>query len=205
MDILQSAVPILGSYDPQLREETKEANLKKALRLIAKLPSMVAAWDRIRNGNEPVLPQSDLSHAGNFLYMLSGSLPDPDTARDFDICLILHAEHSFNASTFAAREVASTHAHLYAAVAAAIGALSGELHGGANSEVMKMLLALGGTHRVKPWVSERLQKGGKVMGMGHAVYHTEDPRATILRSIGRRLAGRLGNQHWFGLSKAIEA
>jgi len=205
MDVLQSAVPVLGSYDIQSGEETREANLKKALRLIAKLPSMVAAWDRIRNGNEPVLPRSDLSHAGNFLYMLSGSLPDPDTARDFDICLILHAEHSFNASTFAGREVASTHAHLYAAIAAAIGALSGELHGGANSEVMRMLLEIGEANRVTSWVSARLRKGGKVMGMGHAVYRTEDPRATILRKICEKLAERIGDRKWVEMTKAIEA
>jgi citrate synthase len=205
MDVLQSAVPILGSYDFQLHEETKEANLKKAFRLIAKLPNMVAAWDRIRNGNEPVLPHPELSHAGNFLYMLSGSPPDPDTARDFDICLILHAEHSFNASTFAGREVASTHAHLYAAIAAAIGALSGELHGGANSEVMRMLLEIGEVSRVTSWVSERLRKGGKVMGMGHAVYHTEDPRATILRKICEKLAERTGDRKWVEMTKTIEA
>jgi citrate synthase len=166
---------------------------------------VVAAWDRIRNGNEPIFPHPDLTHAGNFLYMLSGSLPDPDTAKDFDICLILHAEHSFNASTFAGREVASTHAHMYAAVAAAIGALSGDLHGGANSEVMKMLLEIQEAHRVKSWVSERLRRGGKVMGMGHAVYHTEDPRAGILREICGRMAGRTGDPRWCELTMAIEA
>jgi len=205
MDILQSAVPVLGSDDIRLHEETKEANLKKALRLIAKLPGLVAAWDRIRKGKEPVLPQPELTHAGNFLYMLSGSPPDPETAKDFDICLILHAEHSFNASTFAGREVASTHAHLYASIAAAIGALSGELHGGANSEVMKMLLEIGDVSRVKSWVSERLRKGGKVMGMGHAVYRTEDPRAAILRKICEKLAERTGDRKWFEMTKAIEA
>jgi len=205
MDILQAAVPVLASDDPRLHDESREANLKKAIRLIAKLPNIVAAWDRIRNRRKAVRPDPELTHAGNFLYMLSGSLPDPETARDFDICLILHAEHSFNASTFAAREVASTHAHLYAAVAAAVGALSGELHGGANSEVMKMLVEIGETHRVKTWVSERLQKGAKVMGMGHAVYHTEDPRATILRGICMRLADRVGDRKWFELTKAVEA
>ena len=205
MDILQAAVPVLASDDLRVHDELREANLKKAIRLVAKLPNIVAAWDRIRKGKEPVRPDPKLTHAGNFLYMLSGSLPDPETARDFDICLILHAEHSFNASTFAAREVASTHAHLYAAVAAAIGALSGELHGGANSEVMKMLLEIGETNRVKSWVSQRLQKGGKVMGMGHAVYHTEDPRATILRGICIRLADRTGDRKWFELTKAVEA
>ena len=205
MDVLQATIPFLAGFDPQLRMETREANLKKAIRLIAKLPTLVAAWDRIRNGLEPVPPNSDLTHAGNFLHMLKGTPPDPATAQDFDICLILHAEHSLNASTFAGREVASTHAHIYAAIAAAIGALSGELHGGANSEVMKMLLEIGEIGRVKAWVSENLSKGGKIMGMGHAVYHTEDPRATVLRSICEGIAGRYGDKRWCELSKAIEA
>jgi citrate synthase len=204
MDILQATVSLLAGYDPQLEDESKQANLKKATRLIAKLPTLVAAWDRIRKGVEPLAPQPDLTHAGNFLFMLRGSVPDPETARDFDICLILHAEHSFNASTFAGREVASTHAHLYASIAAAIGALSGELHGGANSEVMRMLLEIGEVGRVKSWVSEKLRRGGKIMGMGHAVYHTEDPRATILRRIGNRLADRSGDRKWFELTREIE-
>jgi len=205
MDVLQASVPILASYDPQLHEETKDANLKEAARLISKLPTIVAAWDRIRKGLEPVDPNPNLTHAGNFLYMLSGIIPDSETARDFDICLILHAEHSFNASTFAGREVASTHAHLYASIAAAIGALSGELHGGANSEVMKMLLEIGEVDRVKSWVSEKLRRGGKIMGMGHAVYHTEDPRATVLRGICVRMVDRTGDRRWYELTKAIEA
>jgi len=205
MDILQASVSILAGYDPQFHDESRDANFKKAIRLIAKLPNIVAAWDRIRKGGEPVRPNPDLTHAGNFLFMLSGSLPDPETARDFDICLILHAEHSFNASTFAGREVASTHAHLYSSIVAAMGALSGELHGGANSEVMRMLLEIGEVSRVASWVSERLQKGGKVMGMGHAVYHTEDPRATILRKICEKLAERTGDRKWVEMTKAIEA
>ncbi len=205
MDILEGALPILAAYDPKVRDESREANLKKALRLIAKLPNIVAAWDRIRNGLEPVSPRSDLTHAGNFLYMLKGVLPDPETARDFDVCLILHAEHSFNASTFAGREVASTHAHLYASIIAAICALSGEIHGGANSEVMEMLLDIGELSRVKSWVSEKLKRGGKIMGMGHAVYHTDDPRAIILRGICVRLADRTGDRRWYELTRAIEA
>jgi citrate synthase len=188
MDILQSAVPMLATFDPQLHEETKEANYKKAVRLTAKIATLVAAWDRIRKGLE----------------MLTGNPPHPETAREFDICLILHAEHSFNASTFAGREVASTHAHMYASIAAALGALSGDLHGGANSEVMKMLLAVKDVELAGTWVSEKLRKGGKVMGMGHAVYHTEDPRATILRGICERLADRTGDSRWCRLSKAIE-
>jgi len=205
MDVLQASVPLLGSYDPQLHDETRDANLKKATRLIAKLPTIVAAWDRIRKGLEPVPLYTELSHAGGFLYLLNGNVPDSETARDFDICLILHAEHSFNASTFAGREVASTHAHMYASIAAAIGALSGELHGGANSEVMRMLLDVGGADRVKSWVAEKLQRGGKIMGMGHAVYRTEDPRATILREICERLALRTGDRRWYDLTRAIEA
>ena len=148
MDVLQASIPVLASYDPELHEETREANLRKAVRLIAKLPNLVASWDRIRKSLKPIRPRSKLTHAGNFLYLLSGKVPDPETARDFDICLILHAEHSFNASTFAGREVASTHAHLYASIVAALGALSGELHGGANSEVMRMLLEIGEMDRV---------------------------------------------------------
>jgi citrate synthase len=205
MDVLMAATSVLAGYDSELQEETKEANFRKAVRLIAKFPTVVAAWDRIRKNLQPLRPRPDRDHAGNFLYMLSGKEPDPETARDFDICLILHAEHSFNASTFAGREVASTHAHLYASAAAALGALSGELHGGANSQVMKMLLDIGEMGRVGPWVAETLQKGGKIMGMGHAVYHTEDPRATILRKISDRLADRHGERKWYDMTRAIEA
>jgi len=205
MDVLEASIPILAAYDPQARDESREANTKKAVRLIAKIPNIVASWDRVRKGNKPVRPDPFLNHAGNFLYMLSGSLPDPATAKDFDTCLILHAEHSFNASTFAGREVASTHAHMYASILAALCALSGELHGGANSEVMKMLSEIGEEGRVKSWVAARLQKGGKIMGMGHAVYHTEDPRATFLRGICERLATRTGNPKWCQLSKSVEA
>ncbi len=205
MDVLQAVVPVLAIYDPQAQDETREANANKALRLIAKLATVVAAWDRIRKGLEPVIPNPNLSHAGNFLHMLTGLLPDPETARDFDICLILHAEHSFNASTFAAREVASTHAHLYASIAAALGALSGDLHGGANSAVMRMLLEIKEQGQAKAWVSEKLRKGGKIMGMGHAVYHTEDPRAIILRGICSRLSDRIRDDRWCRLSKEIEA
>jgi citrate synthase len=205
MNILEGAIPVLAAHDPQLDDESREANLKKAIRLIAKLPHVVAAWDRIRKGNKPVRPRPDLTHAGTFLFMLTGTLPPVETARDFDICLILHAEHSFNASTFAGREVASTHAHMYASILAAICALSGELHGGANSEVMKMLLDIGEVGLAKSWVSEKLQRGRKIMGMGHAVYHTEDPRATILRKISERLAGRSGDRRWYELTSAVEA
>ena len=157
MDVLQAAIPLLASFDPQLRMETREANHKKATGSSQSSPQSLRPGIVFEMGLEPVAPNPDLSHAGNFLYMLKGTPPDPETARDFDICLILHAEHSLNASTFAGREVASTHAHIYAAVAAAMGALSGELHGGANSEVMKMLLEVGELNRVRAWVSEKLE------------------------------------------------
>ncbi|MDD3472324.1 MAG: citrate/2-methylcitrate synthase, partial [Syntrophaceae bacterium] len=140
MDVLQASAPILAMDDPDLNGESREANERMATRLIARLPSVVAAWHRIRNGLEPLDPDPALSHAANFLWMLQGKRPDEQTARDLDCCLILHADHTFNASTFACREVCSTKAHMYAAVTAGIGALSGSLHGGANMRVMGMLL-----------------------------------------------------------------
>ncbi|MBC8463613.1 MAG: citrate (Si)-synthase, partial [Deltaproteobacteria bacterium] len=142
MDILQAAVAMLAHHDPDVQEMSIEASSRMAIRLISKFPTLLAAWHRIRNNQEPVDPSPDLSHAANFLYMLSGEAPDDEITHFFDVCLVLHAEHSFNASTFAAREVASTRAHIYAAVAAAVGSLSGELHGGANVRVMEMLLQI---------------------------------------------------------------
>ena len=132
MDVLQGTVALLAESDPEKHDDSKEANLKRAARLIAVLPTVVAFWDRIRNNQPPIEPDPKLSRAANFLYMLTGEAPDEETAKDFDTCLVLQAEHSFNASTFAARVVASTRAHMYAAVSAAVGSLSGELHGGAK-------------------------------------------------------------------------
>ncbi len=136
MDVLQAAVPMLGMDDPDLHEETRDANVRKATRLISRIPLVVAAWHRIRQGLEPLLPDPALDQAANFLWMLHGVRPDLETAHDLDICLVLHADHTFNASTFACREVVSTQAHMYAGVAAGVGALSGSLHGGANAQVM---------------------------------------------------------------------
>jgi citrate synthase len=141
MDILQSAVPMLAHHDPDVADASREAALRIAHRLIARFPTVIAAWQRIRNGQDPVAPSRDLGHAANFLYMLTGQNPDEKASRAIDTALVLHAEHAFNASTFAAREVASTRAHMYAAVAAGVGSLSGELHGGANAKVMQMLLS----------------------------------------------------------------
>ena len=142
MDVLQACVPALAIGDPDIKEETRAANVRMATRLIARVPAVVAGWHRIRQGLEPVPADPSLPHAANFLWQLHGKKPDKETARDLDVCLVLHADHTFNASTFACREVVSTRAHMYAGVAAGIGALSGSLHGGANAEVMKMLMEL---------------------------------------------------------------
>ncbi|HLC24575.1 MAG TPA: citrate/2-methylcitrate synthase [Nitrosopumilaceae archaeon] len=202
MDVLQSTVSALASYDTK-KTDDRDTNYNRAIQLIAKIPIIVAYWDRIRNGKELVRPSKKLKHAGNFLYMLTGNEPDDELARIFDICLILHAEHSFNASTFAAREVVSTRAHMYAAVSAAIGALSGELHGGANYQVMQMLLDIKTEDRVESRIKEKLAQGKKIMGMGHAVYKTFDPRAEVLRELSRRLSEKTG-EPWFKITKKIE-
>jgi citrate synthase len=149
-------------------------------------------------------PDPELGQAANLLYMLNGQRPDAEAARYMDICLILHAEHSLNASTFAAREVCSTRAHMYAAVGAAVGSLSGELHGGANARVMSMLQEIGSKERIEEYVRGTLDGGGKIMGMGHAVYRTMDPRARILAPISRRLGERSGNPEWYELSVELE-
>jgi citrate synthase len=204
MDVLQSAVALLAGFDPELPDDSKEANRRKATRLIAKIPTVVATWARARKELPPVAPNRSLSHAANFLYMLQGREPDTETARDFDICLIIHAEHSFNASTFAARVVASTRAHIYASVVAAIGALSGELHGGANSEVMRNLLEIGEPDKVDEWVKAQLDSGRRIMGMGHAVYKTMDPRADILRHMSERLGRRTEEPKWYLMTRRME-
>jgi citrate synthase len=164
----------------------------------------VAAWHRIRNGLEPLPPDPTLPHAANFLWSLHGARPDEEMARDLDTCLILHADHTFNASTFACREVVSTRAHMYAGVTAGIGALSGSLHGGANAEVMRMLLGLEREEDIRKWVKKRLDGGERIMGMGHAVYKTMDPRARFLKDMASRLGKKTGQEHWHRLSTEVE-
>lgn len=204
MDVLQSVIPMLADFDIEARAGTKVSGIKTSIKLIAKMATLVAHWDRVRKNLDIIKPDESLGHAANFLYMLTGNVPDVQTARDFDACLVLHAEHSFNASTFAARVVASTRADMYACAGAALGALSGELHGGANTEVMKMLFEIDKTNRAEEWVNAKLDAGKKIMGMGHAVYKTMDPRAVILSGISERLAERTGDTKWFGLSRKIE-
>ena len=183
---------MLAMADPELSDDSREANLAKAVRLIAKVGPLVAAWQRIRHDKEPLPSDDALSHAGNFLWQLTGEKPDPETAKDLDTALVLHADHSFNASTFACREVVSTRAHMYAAVAAGVGALSGSLHGGANAQVMKMLMELKDEKDIPGWVIAQLDSGRKIMGMGHAVYKTLDPRARFLKDMCFRIGRKLG-------------
>lgn len=203
MDVLQATVPMLAMNDPQPIAADRHEQAEKAMGLIASFPTLVAAWHRIRSGLEPLAPREDLEHAANFLYMLSGSEPDPETAHDLDVCLTLHADHTFNASTFACRETVSTQAHIYAGVASGVGALSGSLHGGANARVMAMLLELENEPDVAGWVKGRLAAGKRIMGLGHAVYKTEDPRSKYLKDMGRRLGQKTG-QRWFEISSLIE-
>ncbi|WP_028585714.1 citrate synthase [Desulfogranum mediterraneum] len=203
MDVLQAAVPLLAMADGQGEALDRDRYLANSIGLIAKLPTITAAWHRIRHGQEPLAPDDSLDHAANFLWMLQGEKPHPETAHDLDVCLILHADHTFNASTFAAREVVSTRASIYAGVTAALGALSGSLHGGANTRVMQMLLELEDEDDVAAWVHARLAQGKKVMGFGHAIYKTGDPRAAYLKKMGKRLGDHSG-QNWFTLSQQVE-
>lgn len=203
MDVLQSCVSELADYDLNMEDNSKEAHVRRSTTLIAKIPAVVAAWNRVRNGQHVVDPLEEGSHSANFLYMLRGVEPSAEEAKVMDICLILHAEHSFNASTFAAREIASTRAHMYACISGAVGALSGELHGGANVQVMKMLLEIGDPSSVDKWVANRLQSGGRIMGMGHAVYRTTDPRADVLARLSARIS-REKNNKWFEITKRAE-
>ena len=204
MDVLQASVPLLAMADPDLAGESREASFQMAIRLIARIPAAVAAWHRIRQGLDPLPPDDGLSHAANFLWQLQGEKPDPEMAKDLDTCLILHADHTFNASTFACREVVSTRAHIYAGATAGIGALSGSLHGGANAQVMKMLFALENEKDIPAWVNATLDRGDRIMGMGHAVYKTMDPRARFLKDMASRLGKKTGQERWPQLSTAIE-
>ena len=204
MDILQGSVALLANHDSDVSDQTQEAAVRMAIRLIAKFPTILAAWDRIRNDKEPIAPSPTLDHAANFLYMLKGEEPDEEESLFMDTCLVLHAEHSFNASTFAAREVASTRAHMYAAVGAAVGSLSGELHGGANMRVMEMLKKIGSVDKVEAYVNEQFDAGRKIFGLGHAVYDTDDPRAHILAPMSKRMGERIGDTRWYEMSQLLE-
>jgi citrate synthase len=204
MDVLQAVVPMLANHDPDIKDQSREAVLRMATSLIAKFGTIIAAWDRIRNSQEPVEPSPDLDHAANFLYMLNGEIPDDEVARYLDKALVLHAEHSFNASTFAAREVASTRAHIFAAVAAAVGSLSGDLHGGANTRVMEMLFKIGSPEAVEGYVNQEFDAGRVIFGLGHAVYDTDDPRAYIVSAMSKAMEEKIGKTRWYEISALLE-
>jgi len=202
MDVLQAFIAAFGGYYDE-EFSTKEASYSRAVNLIAKVPTIVSSWHRIRNGKKIVGPDSELSHAGNFLQMLNDEKPDPELEKIFDICLILHADHTLNASTFAAREVASTRAHMYSAASAAVGALSGELHGGANYEVMRMLLDIKTEENVESYIKEKFARNERIMGMGHAVYKTVDPRSQVLKELSKKLSEKT-SQPWYSITSKVE-
>ncbi|MDQ3061766.1 MAG: citrate synthase, partial [Acidobacteriota bacterium] len=204
MDVLRTTVSALDIYDNEGHGTDREAALNTAIKLTGQLPTLVAAWDRIRNDKDVIAPDKSLSIAENFLYMLRGEKADSDEARMFDVCLILHADHELNASTFTTRVVAGTLADIYGAVTAGIAALAGPLHGGANTNVMKTLLEIDSPDKVEAWLDETLAAKRKVMGIGHAVYKTEDPRATWLRKFSKQMGEKTGNMKLYEMSEKIE-
>lgn len=203
MDVLQASVPLLAIHDPEPAAATHADCRRQAFSLICRLPLVVAAWERLRTGKQVVAARADLGHAANFLYTLHGEVPDQETARIMDVVLILHADHGFNASTFTARQIASTRAHIYAAMAGALGSLSGELHGGANYRVYQMLQRIGSKDRVREYVTHALDNKERIMGMGHAVYKVTDPRAKILSPMAAELAGQAGRPELYEIAEEV--
>ncbi len=205
MEVLRTAVSALSFYDADEKDNSHDANVRKSYNLTAQLAMIVAIYDRLRKGKEIIPPDRSLSHAGNFLWMLTGVKPSETATRTLDIALILHADHELNASTFAARVIAATLSDIHSAVTGAIGALKGPLHGGANEAVMRLLLAIdkAGADPVE-YVKNMLANKQKVSGFGHRVYKTEDPRATHLRKMSEQLGRDAGQSKWFEMSRAIE-
>ncbi|MCP9452466.1 MAG: citrate synthase, partial [Nitrospira sp.] len=204
MDALQAAVAALGMFYPGRNVKDADNNYWSAVRLIAKLPTIVAAWARIRRGDDPVPPRDDLGFSENFLYMLTETVPPALWSDVFDDCLILHAEHTMNASTFAGLVTASTLADPYTVVTSAIGALTGPLHGGANEEVVQMLIKIGSPDRARSYVEEKLHAKQKLMGFGHRVYKVKDPRATVLQALCHRLFAESGPSQLYQIALEVE-
>ena len=203
MTTLRTAVSAAAALDPD-DQESAEANLRKAYRLMAKTPQIVATYQRLRTGADAIEPRDDLGIAANFLYALTGKQPEPQVARDFDVVLVLYADHTLNASTFAGRVAAATLADMYAAATAAVATLQGPLHGGAIEAVREMLEEIGSPDQAPAWVRERLAAKQKLMGFGHRVYKTWDPRATVLRDIAERLGRQFGETRWFDTSVRVQ-
>jgi len=207
MDALRTLTSMLGHYDPDAADRSPEARYRKAVRLTGQLGALVATWGRWTAGGSPVAPDPALSHAANFLYLLTGQRPSPLAARAFDVSLVLHADHELNASTFAARVAAATLTDIHSTIVSAIGTLKGPLHGGANAEVMKLLLEIGATaglDRAEAVVRGKLARKEKVAGFGHRVYRTEDPRAMHLRRLSKTLGEKAGQPQWYAMTERIE-
>ncbi|MEK5270890.1 citrate synthase [Aeribacillus sp. FSL K6-8394] len=204
MSALRTAVSLLGLYDEEADNMSDEANYRKAIRLQAKISTIVAAFARIRKGLEPVQPRTDLGFAANFLYMLKGEEPDQTSIEAFNKALVLHADHELNASTFTARVCVATLSDIYSGITAAIGALKGPLHGGANERVMRMLTEIGEPENVESYIREKLANKEKIMGFGHRVYRKGDPRAKHLKEMSRRLTEITGETKWYEMSTKIE-
>lgn len=204
MAVLRTMVSVLGHYDPEAGDGSPEANVRKAVRLTAQVPAVITAFHRLRTGGDPLAPQAGLSHAGNYLYMLGGKAPDAQAAHALDVALILHADHEFNASTFAARVTAATLSDLHSTIVSAIGTLKGSLHGGANEDVMRLLERIGSPDRVEPVLLEMLEAKKKIPGFGHRVYRTEDPRAGFLRKMSEQLGEQSGDPLWYRLTRGVE-
>lgn len=205
MDALRTAVSALSLYDPDPADPSMDARISKALKILAKAATIVAAFNRVRNRKEPVPPQMGLGHAADFLYMLTGKQPDPYDAHVMDVALILHAEHEMNASTFSCTVTASTLADMYSIITSGIGTLRGPLHGGANEAALKTVLEVGDSSKAEAYVTEALAEKKRIMGFGHRVYKTWDPRYRILKSLGAQLAARKGQTKLFETAEAIEA
>jgi citrate synthase len=208
MDMLRTLTSALGQYDPEVNDSSPQAQYRKAVRLTAQIASLVATYGRLQAGGGLIQPDPALGHAANFLYMLKGDRPGALATRAFDVALVLHADHELNASTFAARVAAATLTDLYSAIVGAIGTLKGPLHGGANADVMRLLIEIGPEatpERVDEAIRAKLSRKVKIPGFGHRVYRTEDPRATHLRRMSKDLGARAGNTRWFEMSQRIEA
>lgn len=204
MAALRTAISMLGLFDEEADVMDKEANYRKAIRLQAQIPTIVAAFSRIRKGQEPVAPRDDLNMAANFLYMLSGKEPDEISIEAIDKALVLHADHELNASTFTARVCVATLSDVYSGITAAIGALKGPLHGGANEAVMKMLTEIGSVENVESYVENAFANKQKIMGFGHRVYRQGDPRAKHLKKMSKQLTTITGESKWYEMSEKLE-
>jgi len=204
MDALQAAVAALGMFYPAKNVKDPDIQYQSAVRLIAKLPTIVAAHARMRHGDDPVQPRADLDHAANFLYMLTGKPPDPLMAKVLDIAMILHAEHTMNASTFSGLVTASTLADAYTVVSSAIGTLSGPIHGGASEEVLDMFREFGSPEAVRESIKKRLAADQKIMGLGHREYKVKDPRAVILQKLAQDMFGRFGRSPVYEIALETE-